>query len=97
MARHAFIASADAPAVKLVTSRRRQVASMAPRILLSSKESIFDQAPGRKVDLKAGETARMSIRNRLSHRTPSDDEISVCPGSGNPYKRPDFPPIPINS
>src|SRR5580704_1498848 len=41
-----------APAVKLVTSRTRQVPRMAPRILLSSKESIFDQAPGRKVDFR---------------------------------------------
>src|SRR6202045_4128067 len=32
-------------AVKLVTSRTRQVARMAPRILLSSKESILDQGP----------------------------------------------------
>src|SRR5699024_10132155 len=30
---------------------------MAPRILLSSKESITDQAPGRKGRLKAGKTA----------------------------------------
>src|ERR1700675_984955 len=38
----------SAPAVKLVTSRTRQVPRIAPRILLSSKESILDQAPGRK-------------------------------------------------
>src|SRR5207248_10026562 len=38
----------SAPAVKLVTSRTRQVPRIAPRILLSSKESIGDQAPGRK-------------------------------------------------
>src|SRR3984957_8956622 len=37
-----------APAVKLVTSRTRQVPRMAPSILLISKESILDQAPGRK-------------------------------------------------
>ena len=35
-----------APAAKLVTRRRRQVPRTAPRILLSSKESISDQAPG---------------------------------------------------
>src|SRR5215204_4859967 len=35
-------------AAKLVTSRRMQVARSAPMILLSSKESISDQAPGRK-------------------------------------------------
>src|SRR5260221_2309706 len=34
---------------------------------------------------------------RLSRRTLSRVEISVCPRSGNPYKRPDFPPIPIIS
>jgi len=47
----------SALAVKLVTSRTRQVPRMAPRILLSSKESILDQAPGRNVDLGRGETA----------------------------------------
>jgi hypothetical protein len=36
-------------AAKLVTRTRMQVARMAPRILLSSKESIVDQAPSRKV------------------------------------------------
>ena len=41
-----------APAAKLDTSRTRQVARTAPRILLSSKESIFDQAPGRNFDLR---------------------------------------------
>src|SRR6476660_5360014 len=39
----------------------------------------------------------MRIRNQLSRRTLSRVEISVCPRSGNPYKRPDFPPIPIIS
>src|ERR1700722_12384220 len=47
----------SAPAAKLVTSKTRQVPRMAPRILLSSKESILDQAPGRNVDLGRGETA----------------------------------------
>src|SRR3984885_2682270 len=46
-----------APAAKLVASRTRQVARMAPRILLSSKESILDQAPGRDVDFRPRETA----------------------------------------
>src|SRR5216683_3167367 len=46
-----------APAAKLVTRRRMQVPRIAPRILLSSKESIFDQAPGLKGRLQAGETA----------------------------------------
>ena len=46
---------------------------------------------------KAGRTARMSIRNQAFAPHPSDDEISVCPRSGNPYKRPNFPPIPTNS
>src|SRR5215470_6657478 len=36
-------------AAKLVTRTRMQVPRIAPRILLSSKESILDQAPGRKV------------------------------------------------
>ena len=36
-------------AAKLVTRTRMQVARIAPRILLSSKESIVDQAPSRKV------------------------------------------------
>ena len=53
-----------APAVKLVTSRTRQVPRMAPRILLSSKESILDQAPGRKVDFRPARRPRMSIRNQ---------------------------------
>src|SRR5229473_1093444 len=34
---------------------------------------------------------------RLSHRTPSHVEISVCPCSGNPYKCANFRPIPIIS
>src|SRR5882757_10868937 len=41
-------------AAKLVTSTRMQVPKSAPRILLSSKESISDQAPGRKDDLRPG-------------------------------------------
>src|SRR5581483_4325122 len=41
-------------AVKLVTSRMRQVPSTAPRILLSPKESISGQAPHRKKELAAG-------------------------------------------
>jgi hypothetical protein len=36
-------------AAKLVTRTRMQVPRTAPRILLSSKESIVDQAPSRKV------------------------------------------------
>src|SRR3984893_17446928 len=47
-----------APAAKLVASRTRQVPRMAPRILLSSKESIFDQAPGRKVDFRPERNGR---------------------------------------
>src|ERR1700733_14042792 len=46
-----------APAAKLVASRTRQVARTAPMILLSSKESILDQAPGRNVDFRPRETA----------------------------------------
>src|SRR5437764_15306401 len=43
----------SALAVKLVTSRMRQVPSTAPRILLSSKESISGQAPHRKKEQAA--------------------------------------------
>jgi 3-deoxy-manno-octulosonate cytidylyltransferase (CMP-KDO synthetase) len=39
----------------------------------------------------------MRIRNQPFAPHPQQVEISVCPGSGNPYKRPDFPPIPIIS
>src|SRR3954471_20512076 len=41
-----------APAPKLVTRSRMQVPRMAPRILLSSKESIVAQAPALKVDVR---------------------------------------------
>src|SRR5258705_9107676 len=85
----------SAVAVKLVTSRTRQVPRMAPRILLSSKESILDQAPGRKVDFRPSERPRKTSEIRLSPRPPSHVEISVCPCSGNPYKCADFRPIPI--
>src|SRR3984893_5504484 len=37
---------------------------MAPRILLSSKESIFDQAPGRKCRLRPARIGRGCIRNQ---------------------------------
>src|SRR6267378_7254699 len=47
----------SAPAVKLVTSRMRQVPRMAPRILLSSKESIFRSGSRPEGRLKAGGTA----------------------------------------
>ena len=51
----------SALAVKLVTSRRRQVPSTAPRILFSSKESISGQAPHRKKDRAAKAAARTSL------------------------------------
>ena len=58
----------------------------------------MDQAPGRKVDLRPAKTAADDASGiRLSRRTLSRVEISVCPRSGNPYKRADFPPIPIIS
>src|SRR3984957_11296324 len=84
-----------APAAKLVTNRTIQDVRMAPITLLSSKESIFDQAPGRKVDFRPAERPRKTSGIRLSHRTRSHDEISVCPRSGNPYKCAGFRPIPI--
>src|ERR1700710_283088 len=51
-------------AVKLVTRSRMQVPRMAPMILLSSKESIADQAPALKVDGRPAERPRDSIRNQ---------------------------------
>src|SRR5882757_11360877 len=53
-----------APAPKLVTRRRMQVPRIAPIILLSSKESISDQAPGLECRLQAGKRPRESLRNR---------------------------------
>jgi len=54
------------------------------------------QAPGREGRLKAGKTAADARQESAFCAAPlSRVEISVCPGSGNPYKRPDFPPIPI--
>src|SRR3954451_13758139 len=51
----------SALAVKLVTSRMRQVPSTAPRILLSSKESISGQAPHRNNELAARAAASTSL------------------------------------
>src|ERR1700704_2318838 len=51
-------------AAKLVTRTRMQVPKSAPRILLSSKESISDQAPGRKDDLRPGGGRGKGLRNR---------------------------------
>src|SRR6266702_1744801 len=48
-------------AVKLVTSRMRQVPSTAPRILFSSKESISGQAPHRKKENSGRTAARTSL------------------------------------
>jgi 3-deoxy-manno-octulosonate cytidylyltransferase (CMP-KDO synthetase) len=39
----------------------------------------------------------MSVRNQAFAPHPSNDEISVCPCSGNPYKCASFRPIPIIS
>src|SRR4051794_41393623 len=72
-----------------------QVPRMAPRILLISKESIVGSGsrPGRSTEGRQnGRGCASGIS--LSRRTLSRVEISVCPGSGNPYKRPDFPPVP---
>src|SRR3984893_3537059 len=65
----------SAPAVKLVTKRTRQVPRIAPRILLSSKESIFDQAPGRKFDFRPERNGRGSARNQAfaPHPEPRSD------------------------
>src|SRR5882672_5722410 len=64
----------SALAVKLVTSSTRQVPSTAPRILLSSKESIVDQAPGRKVEMiRVGRWQRPGgRRNALENAQESD-------------------------
>src|SRR5580704_19196449 len=60
-----LLGAKSALAAKLVTSKMRQVPRTAPRILLSSKESIVDQAPGRKCRLLAGEKRpRLAPRNR---------------------------------
>jgi hypothetical protein len=65
---------------------------------LSSKESISDQAPGRKRSMWPEETAaERAPEIGLLRRTPSHVEISVCPCSGNPYKRANFHPIPMIS
>ena len=87
-----------AAAAKLVTSRTRQVPRIAPRILLSSKESILDQGsrPERSTLGRRG-TAAKCIRNQAFAPHPSHDQISVCPCSGNPYKCAGFHPIPIIS
>src|SRR3954471_4651100 len=72
-----------------------QVPRRAPRILLISKESIVGSGsrPGRSTEGRQnGRGCASGIS--LSRRTLSRVEISVCPGSGNPYKRPDFPPVP---
>src|SRR3954447_3788233 len=55
----------SALAVKLVTSRRRQVPSTAPRILFSSKESIAGQAPHRKKD-RAAQCGRQDEPRRIN-------------------------------
>src|SRR6185295_7578976 len=82
-------------AAKLVTRTRMQ----APRILLSSKESIVDQAPGRKVT-KGPEEAAVGKETasgiRLSKPSLSRVEISVCPASGNPVKRANSRPISLD-
>src|SRR5437016_5930011 len=84
-----------APAAKLVTSSRMQVPRMAPMILLSSKESILAQAPAREVDVRPERRPRIKPQESGFRAAPSATvEISVCPRSGNPYKRPNFPPIP---
>src|SRR3954451_7123967 len=86
----------NAWAVKLVTSRMRQVPSTAPRILLSSKESISGQAPHRKKEQRpSGRQDEPRENQTFLIVSPSFAiEISVCPGSGNPYKRPGFEPVP---
>src|SRR5258708_35328177 len=86
----------SASAVKLVTRTMRQAASTAPIILLSSKESILDQAPGREgrgdfgmVAQRPGDrrNAHGKPGNPMSHRPPRPaKEISVCPIDGNPNK-----------
>src|SRR5207247_4409556 len=73
-----------------------QVPRMAPRILLSSKESIVGSGSRPERSTEGRQNGRRCASGiSLSRRTLSRGEISVCPGSGNPYKRPDFPPIPI--
>src|SRR5258705_9285140 len=72
-----------------------QVPRRAPRILLSSKESIVGSGSRPERSTEGRQNGRGCASGiSLSRRTLSRVEISVCPGSGNPYKRPDFPPIP---
>src|SRR5438445_11660503 len=72
-----------------------QVPRMAPRILLSSKESIGGSGSRPESSTEGRQNGRGCASGiSLSRRTLSTVEISVCPGSGNPYKRPDFPPVP---
>src|SRR5437660_1944801 len=72
-----------------------QVPRMAPRILLSSKESIVGSGSRPERSTEGRQNGRGCASGiSLSRRTLSRVEISVCPGSGNPYKRPDFPPVP---
>src|ERR1700761_5741216 len=69
------LAAKIALAVKLVTNRRIQEASTAPMILLSSKESILAQAPGRKGSGNAAGGRRNRPGLAVSQRTPSTHEI----------------------
>src|SRR6266481_3737738 len=60
-----------APAAKLVTKSTMQVPRMAPITLLSSKESIADQAPEPEGRLKAGKTAADSHQESGFRAAPS--------------------------
>ena len=88
-----------APAVKLVTSRTRQVPRMAPRILLSSKESIFGSGsrPERST-LGRRERPRMSIRNQAfaPHPEPAM-RYRFARALATRINAPSFRPIPIIS
>src|SRR6185312_4870921 len=72
-----------------------QVPRMAPMILLSSKESIVGSGSRPERSTEGRLTAADAHQESAFRAAPlSRVEISVCPGSGNPYKRPDFPPVP---
>ena len=68
-------------------------------ILLISKESISDQAPGRKGRIEGRRRGRVGRHPEAGFRSAPRDgtEISVCPCSGNPYKRARKPTTPTNS
>src|SRR6202158_2635273 len=68
---------------------------MAPRILLSSKESIFDQAPGRKATVRPERSGRgLASGIRLSHRTRATIRYRFARALATRIYAPTFDPSP---